>query len=165
MSVCPQSEACGAGRALGGGQLGIRRVVRVVPGETPADELEVDVGVAHEDARDEAAVAIDVSRDEVHDLVEDERRGQPFGGPAEGLPQLRAVDAVKADAHGLVVPKDGDRVAIVDSDDESVKRAGRGGLGGGKGNREGGGGESDGREQSRGCPVAGARAGHGRVYG
>jgi hypothetical protein len=57
-----------------------------VPGQALADELEVDVGVAHEHDGDETAVAVDVPRDEVDNLVEDERRGQPLGGPAEGLP-------------------------------------------------------------------------------
>ena len=73
MSVCPEPEACGTGRAFGSGQLPIRRVARVVPGETPADELEVDVGAAHEDDCDQTAVAVDVSRNDVNDLVEDER--------------------------------------------------------------------------------------------
>ena len=121
MSVCPQSEASSPGRAFGGGQLRIRRVARVVPGETPADEFEVDVGVAHEHDGDETAVAVDVSRHEVHDLVEDERRGQLLGWPAEGLAKLGAVDSVEADRDALVVPKDGDGVAVVDPDDESVE--------------------------------------------
>jgi hypothetical protein len=48
----------------------------------------------------------------VHHLVEHEPRGQPLGGPAEGLPELGAVDPMKADADTLALPKDGDRVAV-----------------------------------------------------
>lgn len=59
MGVCPQPEACNAGRAFGSGQLRIRGVPRVVPGRAPADELEVDVGVPYEDDSDETAVAVD----------------------------------------------------------------------------------------------------------
>jgi hypothetical protein len=146
MSVCPQTEESSTGRAFGGGQLRIRRVARVVPGQAPADELKVDVGVADEDDGDETTVAVDVAPHEVDDRVEHERRGQPLGGPAEGLPKLRAVDAVEADADALAVAKDGEGVAVVDADDESVEGVGWVGVGGRKSDREGRRGDDAGRK-------------------
>jgi hypothetical protein len=120
-----------------------------VPGETPADELEVDVGAAHEDDCDQTAVAVDVSRNDVNDLVEDERRGQPLGGSAERLAKLGAVDPVEADADSLALLKDGDRVAVVDADDERVEGVGQVRGGGWKKARESRGGEGHGRNEKR----------------
>jgi hypothetical protein len=134
-----------------------------VPGQALADELEVDVGVAHEDDRYETAVAVDVAGNEVHDLVEDQRRGQPLGGPAEGLPKLGAVDPVEADPDALAVAKDGDRVAVVDADDESVEGLRWVGVGARKRARQRGGGEGEScKENGRRSAVA-ARVGHGTL--
>ena len=111
---------------------------------------------------DETAVAVDVSRHEVHDLVEDERRGQLLGGPAEGLPELGAVDPVQADPDALVVAKDGDSVAVVDADDESVEGVSWVGVGGRKSAGDGRVGEDKGEEDLR-RSMGAARVGHRKL--
>jgi hypothetical protein len=66
-----------------------------VPGEAPPDKLEVEVGGAHENPRDEPAVLVDVDWYHVDVPLEDERGRHLLGCAAEGLAELGGVDAVE----------------------------------------------------------------------
>ena len=69
---------------------------------------------------------------------------------------------MEADPDALAVAKDGDRVAVVDSDDENVEGVGWVDGGGRKSAGEGHGGEGEGAKEDRRRSVGAPRVGHGK---
>jgi hypothetical protein len=82
---------------------------------------EVEVGGAHEDPGDDAAVLVDVHRHDMDISPEDERGHRLLGRAAEGLAELRGVDAVEPQANGAPLTKDADRVAVVHGNHAAVE--------------------------------------------
>ena len=71
-------------------------------------------------------VAVCVPRHDLHDLTEDELRGERFGPAPEVLADLGAVNAVKANLDGGPVLKDRDGIAVRNTDNLPRELFGRG---------------------------------------
>jgi hypothetical protein len=93
-----------------------------VPGEAPADELEVEVCRAQEDAGDQPAVPVDVDRHHVDVPPVDERRNGPLRGASEGLVELGAIDPVEAYPDRAPGAENAQGVTVVHGDNAAVER-------------------------------------------
>ncbi|HMF36778.1 MAG TPA: hypothetical protein VKF17_09065, partial [Isosphaeraceae bacterium] len=71
-----------------------------------------DAAIDEDDIGHCSPVAVCLPRHDLHDLTEDDLRGERFGPAPEVLADLGAVNAVKANLDGGPVLKDRDGIAV-----------------------------------------------------
>ena len=97
-----------------------------MPGPTASHQLLVDVLVADMDSADQPTVATAAGDFRAGRLAEGQVRQGLLGAAAEGLPQLRGVDASQADAVLGLIDQEHNVVTITDPDDLAFEGFGTG---------------------------------------
>jgi len=103
----------------------------VVPRETSADKLRIEVGaVLGFNVSDCAAVAVSALAGDGHYVTEDERGGEILSTSSPRLIEFRTVDFCQSDADLVRAIQDGNGIAIADADDARGESLGESDVGG-----------------------------------
>src|SRR5208283_3133772 len=105
----------------------IRSTLPVSPDQARSHQLVIeDAAIGEDDIGHRSPVAVYVPRHDLHDLTEDELRGERFGPAPEVLADLGADNAVQANLDGGPVLKDRDGIAVRNTDNLPRELFGRG---------------------------------------
>src|SRR5208283_2738590 len=111
----------------GSGRVERHAIARGDGGRVRAAQLVIeDAAIGEDDIGHRSPVAVYVPRHDLHDLTEDELRGERFGPAPEVLADLGADNAVQANLDGGPVLKDRDGIAVRNTDNLPRELFGRG---------------------------------------